>query len=124
MNILIASDSVGAADLTCCEIMGINPWRIGYLRLARQEGMMPASLDEVKLNAPIADFCTRKFRLERRPIDWVARLAFRSHLGTRLLYDSTLAGPLHRTLYKVRKNRFIGRLLYGSMGPPNFEIGG
>jgi hypothetical protein len=85
--------------------------------------MMPASLDEVSLNTSISNFCTRKFRLERRPIDWIARVAFHSHLGTRLLYDSTLAGPLHRTLYKIRKNRLIGRLLYGSMGPPNLEVG-
>ena len=121
MDLVIASDDVGAGDLACCEIMGINPWKVGYLRLARQEGMMPTSLDGVELNTSIGRFQTRKFCVERRPIDWIARAAFHTHLGTRLLYESGLAGPLHRMLYLIRKNRFMGRLLYGSMGPP--EVG-
>ncbi len=119
MGLVVVSDDVGAGDLTCCRIMGFEPWKIAYLRLAREEKLMPDSLDQVELNTSLGSFASHQFHLERKPINWIALAAFRSALGTRLLYDSGLADPLHRILYTVRRNRLIGWLLYGSMLPPH-----
>ena len=118
MDLLIAADDVGVGDLTCCEIMGISPERSKHLRMAMREGMMPSSLTQVELNAPINRFQVRKFTLQRSPINWIALAGFRSALATRLLYDSRVADILHWVLYKIRRNRLVGRFLYGSIGPP------
>ena len=121
MDLVIASDDVGAGDLTCCEIMGVDPRRVEHLRVAHREGLMPGSLGDVILNQPLELFRTHRFRLRRTAINYVALAAFRSHLLTRLFYDSSAAGPIHRLLYAIRKNPLIGRLLYGSTGPPEAE---
>ncbi|MFQ5872661.1 MAG: hypothetical protein ACE5JL_02520, partial [Dehalococcoidia bacterium] len=80
--------------------------------------MMPGSLGEIALNTPLSKFATRTFTLERGLLQWITLAAFHSGLGTRLFYDSPLADPLHWVLYKIRRIRLIGRLLYGSIGPP------
>lgn len=121
MDLLIGADDVGAGDLTCCEIMGIDVRRVKYLHAARQEGMMPLSLEQVAINRPVEPFKSRRFTLRRSPINYIALAAFHSRLGTRLIYDSPLADPIHRVLYAVRKNRLIGWLLYGPGGPPATE---
>lgn len=121
MDLVIAADDVGAGDLTCCEIMGVNPRRVRHLRLAQEEGMMPWSLDDVAVNQSLESFKTHRFRLRRSLINYIALMAFHSHFGTRLFYDSFAAGPIHRVLYAIRRNRMIGRLLYGPAGPPAAE---
>jgi uncharacterized protein (DUF362 family) len=121
MNLLIAANDIGAGDLVCCRIMNVDPWKAKHHILGRQEGMFPDSLDEVVLNQPIEPFCHHQFRLERTLINWIALTAFNSDLLTRLLYDSAFADPIHRILYTVRKNRFVGQLLYGKIGPPAAE---
>ena len=123
MDLIIASDDVGAGDLTCCEIMGIDPRRVPHLRLAQRERMMPRALADVTLNQPLERFKMHQFRLRRSLINYVALAAFHSYFGTRLFYDSPAAGPIHRVLYAIRRNRLIGRLLYGSAGPPAAEGG-
>ena len=84
---------------------------------------MPVSLAEVVVNRPLEAFKTQQFLLHRTPINYLALAAFHSHFLTRLFYDSIAAGPIHRVLYTIRKNRLIGRLLYGSVGPPPAEGG-
>jgi len=121
MHLLIASNDVGAGDLVCCEIMGVNARRVNHLRRAQREGMMPPFLTDVILNQPLEPFKTHRFRLRRSLINYVALAAFHSHLGTRLFYDSPAAAPIHRVLYTIRKNPLIGRLLYGRTGPPIAE---
>lgn len=119
MDLVVASDDVGAGDLTCCAIMGIDPWKVRHLRLARKEKMMPASLDELELYTSLDTFRTHKFRLDRKPINWMALAAFHTKIGTWLLYDSDWAGPLHRVLYRVRRTRLFRWFLYGSLCPPD-----
>lgn len=121
MDLLIASDDVGAGDLACCELMGIDISQVRHLRLAQREGMMPRSMEEVRLNQSLDPFKTHQFQLRRSLINYIALMAFHSRLVTRLFYDSIAAGPIHRVLYAVRKNRLIGRLLYGPAGPPAAE---
>lgn len=121
MNLLVAADDVGAGDLTCCEIMGVQPRSVRHLRLAWRDGMMPASLNDVAVNRDVKPFKTHQFRLKRSLIQYIALTAFHSRFGTRLFYDSTAAEPIHRVLYVIRKNPLIGRLLYGPTGPPATE---
>jgi uncharacterized protein (DUF362 family) len=117
-DLLVASNDAGAAALACCEIMRISPRTIRHLRFAAREKMMPAKLEDIELNKPLDPFKTHQFHLKRSLINYIALAAFHSHFGTRLLYDSALAGPLHRVLYAIRRNPVLGRLLYGSTGPP------
>lgn len=121
MDLLIASDDLGAGDLACCEIMNIDPWSIAHLRLAVQKGMMPRSLKDLTLNQSLQPFKTRQFELQRSLIHYIALVAFHSHLWTRIFYESAASGVVHAVLYAIRKNRFIGRLLYGPVGPPEVE---
>ena len=120
-DLLIASNDVGAGDLVCCEIMGVDPRGIRHLQLAREIGLMPHSLSEVDLSQPLDPFKTHRFHLRRSPINYIALAAFHSHIGTKLFYDSPASSPLHRLLYAVRSNKLIGRLLYGPTGPPTAE---
>ena len=54
-------------------------------------------------------------------MNWASYAAFHSEFLTRFIYDSRSADLLHRALYYVRRNRFAGRILYGSLGPPEIE---
>jgi hypothetical protein len=102
LNLLIVSDDLGAGDLVCCEIMKIDPNRIGHLRLAMREGMMPRSLSEIELNTDPLQFNHQKFVLKRTLINWVALLAFQSRIATWFLYQSRCAKPVHEILYLIR----------------------
>jgi uncharacterized protein (DUF362 family) len=120
-RLIIASDDVGAGSLACCEIMRIDPWSAKHLRLARHEGMIPSSLQEVILNQPIEPFRSHRFRVQRNVVNWASYAAFHSELLTKIIYDSRAADLLHRALYRVRRNRIAGRFLYGNLGPPEIE---
>lgn len=118
MDLLIASNDIGAGDYVCCQIMNIDPTKIKHLTVAHKEGMLPPSLEEITLNDDITNFNKRKFRLERTLLNWIALMAFNSHWGTKLFYDSPLAKPLHKILYTMRRNPVIRRLLYKDFEPP------
>lgn len=117
MNLLVASGDIGAGDYVCCQLMQIDPARIRHLRVARQEGMFPASGTEVEASQDPGVWA-RPFRLRRTLLNWLALAAFHSDLGTRLFYDSRLAGPLHTMLYGLRRHPAIRRLLYGDYAHP------
>lgn len=123
LNLLLASDDVGAGSLAWCRIMNIDPTEIKHFLVARKEGMFPAGLHELELNQPLEPFAWHKFHLERTLAHWLALAAFNSRILTKIIYDSPLAQPLHDILYAVRRNRFIARLLYGDVGPPPAQGG-
>lgn len=107
-DLLIVSDDIGAGSLVCCEIMRIDPWAVSHFRLARKEGMFPESLAQVELNCNLEPFKGEPFRLERTWLNWLALAAFRSRIGTKLVYDSILAHPIHELLYLIRGRPEIG----------------
>lgn len=121
LDLVVGADDVGAGSLVWCQIMGIDPGDVKHLLLARRIGMLPKSLDEVELNTPLDPFRGHRFQLERKLVHWISLAAFNSRILTRILYDSRLAVPLHNFVYAVRKNRAVGRLLYGDIGPPPVE---
>lgn len=119
MDLLIASDDVGAGSLACCEIMQIAPRTIRHFSVGKRAGVVPRTMAEVETNQPIEPFKTHRFTLKRTLINLIALAAFRNSLLTRLLYDSIFAGPIHKVLYAIRRNRLVAKLLYGSLGPPD-----
>jgi uncharacterized protein (DUF362 family) len=52
-GVLVAGSDVAAVDATCCRIMGLNPARIDYLRIARGEENLGESACE-QIGEPIA----------------------------------------------------------------------
>ncbi|TKS58707.1 MAG: hypothetical protein EWM72_02828 [Nitrospira sp.] len=102
MDLLIASDDIGAGTLACCELMQITPRSVRHLRFAMREGLMPASLNNVTLNTDLAAFVGPKFTLQRSLTHWLTLGVFHSKLATRIAYDSPMAKPLHDILYFFR----------------------
>lgn len=103
MDLVLATNDVGAGDMVCCAVMGIRPFQIGHLRVAHSMGMMPRSLEEIVTSDDVPSFqANPKFRLRRTAFQWVALGLFHSSLGTRVVYDSRLARPIHTILYSLR----------------------
>jgi uncharacterized protein (DUF362 family) len=121
MNLVVASDDVGAGSMACCEIMGVDPFSVKHQVVARKEGLFPASLREVAINTDLSVFRQRSFRLERTPMNWVAFAAFNSRLLTKVIYDSRFADWAHLVLYKIRHWKLFSRLAYGRLGAPPIE---
>ncbi len=101
-DLVIASDSLGAGSLACCEIMGIDPRKINHLRVAEQAGLVPPSLAQSKVNVELRNHIKERFFLKRTPQDWVSFWAFGSKFGTNLLYLWPTAKPLHKMLYAIK----------------------
>jgi len=102
LNLLIVSNDLGAGDLVCSEIMKIDPNRIGHLRLAMREGMMPRSLSEVALNTDALQLNHEKFVIKCTLMNWIALMAFWSRIAAWLLYQSRLAKPLHDLAHLIK----------------------
>jgi len=102
LNLIIVSDDVGSGDLVYCEIMKIDPNRIGHLRLAMREAMMPRSLSEVELNEDPRQFNDQRFVLKRTLMNLIVLAAFRSKVATWLLYQSKFAKPIHDLAYLIK----------------------
>ena len=103
MDLLIASNDIGAGTLACCEIMGYDLYQSKHLRTALKEGLMPSSLSECEMNTSIEAYDSHKFRLTKRPLQsWAALWAFNHRFGTNLFYLWPTAKPLHKLLYLLK----------------------
>jgi len=118
MDLIIVSNDIGAGSFICCKMMNIDADRIKHFIVAREEGMFPSSLNEIVLNDSIDKFSNRVFRLEKTLLNRISAIAFNSYIGTKIVYDSPLANPMHQVLYAIRMNRAIKRLLYGDIEIP------
>jgi uncharacterized protein (DUF362 family) len=105
MNLTVVADSPGTADHVLTRVMGLDAADYFYLREAMRQGMMPVSADDIDLNARPEDFSCRKFHLERSKMDWFATAGFHSKWMTKVVYDSPLAGPIHRLIRLGRKEK-------------------
>jgi uncharacterized protein (DUF362 family) len=117
-NMIIASDQPGPASAVTCAIMGIDPRSIRHKQIAMRENMFPVSLNEIELNTPMEPFKDRQFKMHRGTLDWISLMGFRSSFLSKLFYDSWTARVLHSILFTVRRNKWIGRFLYGKAGTP------
>ncbi|MBK7260236.1 MAG: DUF362 domain-containing protein [Ignavibacteriae bacterium] len=102
LNWLMLSDDLFRADFLCCQLMGIDPMSISYLRtIFEREGI--TGMSDASLNRDPAPFTTgTPFFLKRKLTDYPGLWAFHSRPLAYLAYRSPLAGLLHRLLYLVR----------------------
>ncbi|HXF05768.1 MAG TPA: DUF362 domain-containing protein [Blastocatellia bacterium] len=112
MNLLVAANDLGAGDLVCSRIMNIDLRSLWAYRVAWKDGVFPESFEDLHLNQGIDRFRHHRFRLERTIHQWITLAAFRTRLGTRLIYDSMLAEPLHRLYYRLRRIPVVRRVLF------------
>jgi uncharacterized protein (DUF362 family) len=102
LNWLLVADDVFGADVACCRLMGIEPRRIGYLKhVMRREGLEP--FEAIQWSRDPGPFVRRSFYLVREWTDYPGLLAFKSRMLAYIGYESPLAGPLHKLLYKFRE---------------------
>jgi uncharacterized protein (DUF362 family) len=124
MNLLIAGDDVGATSKVTCEIMGIPSASIHHFMVAEDEGLFPPTLSDIEINTSIQQYKIHQFAMKRAFLDWISLIGFRSKFFTKLFYDSSIADPLHKFLFLVRKNPLVEKFLYGKAGtPPSWNTG-
>jgi len=102
MDIVLAAESPLAADLVLMDIMSVDPQRIGYVRQAWKQGLMPDSLKDISLNQPLAEFKTHPFSYKRDPVDYLALLGFKSKIVTWIVYLSPLRSFAHWLVKMLR----------------------
>ena len=102
MDMIIASNDLGAGSLVCCELMDIDAKKIKHHQYAYKAGMFTYSLTDVQLNDRIENFKCHKFRLERNWIHWGALAVFHSKLGLKLVYDSPFSGVIRSLLTALK----------------------
>jgi len=96
-----ASNSLGAMDMVISEMMGIDWNKVGHLKNAEQNGLMPKR-EEIRIIGNPAGL-KRKFTLSRNFWNYPALAAFNSSSLTNLFYFSMWAKLLHDIMYSVRK---------------------
>lgn len=117
MNLLVATNDLGAGDLVCSRLMNIDLRSVWAYRVAWKEGVFPDPFEDLHLNQAIEPFCHRRFRVKRTVHQWITLAAFRSQIGTRLFYDSMLAEPLHRFYHRLRRNPVFRWVLFDDLEP-------
>lgn len=108
MDTLIIGNNLGATDSVGCRIMNISPSRVGHLKVAQREGLLPDP-EQIVTNEELSNFKVRDFSLERDITNWGAYFAFRSYLATKLIYLSPLAvikNAIVRVVRKGQKHRY------------------
>jgi uncharacterized protein (DUF362 family) len=100
MDVVVVGET-GDATLACCSVMQIDPATISHLRLAIAEGMMPGDVAAISIRGDAAHV-SRRFYLQRKPLDWVSVAFFHSAAATKLCYDSPAAKFLHDVLYAIK----------------------
>jgi uncharacterized protein (DUF362 family) len=101
VNWFVASNSLGAFDLTVTDLMGYDWRKISHLRIAGLYGSIPARSDiEIIGNV---DPLRRKFFLKRQVWNYPALAAFGSKRLTQFFYFSKYADFLHDVMYTFRR---------------------
>lgn len=100
MDLIIASDSVGAFDLYASALMGV-PWKkVPHLRKAVASGQMPTTLEEIEFNIHPDQLRSRDFHLKRTFRNYIALAGFKSRFITWLGYEAWFGRVvLHKILY-------------------------
>jgi len=102
LNWLLAGDDVYYTDYVVSQIMGIDYRKVPHLKFVFRRERID-SLQDVEFNQDYRRFKKRSFRLCREWTDYPGLLTFNSRLLAYIGYESILARPLHRLLYKFRE---------------------
>jgi uncharacterized protein (DUF362 family) len=102
MDLIIASNNVGAFDRYVSELMGF-PWeRVSHLKRAAELGEMPIRLSDITYNVSPNEINGPKFRLKRSIRNYIALMGFKSRFLTWLGYESWFGRViLHGILYAI-----------------------
>ncbi len=97
----VASNSLGAFDITVSNMMGQNWEKVKHLKSAYNQGFIPEQ-SEIEI---IGDYekLGRQFVLRRTFWNYPALAAFRSKLLSYLFYFSPISKLLHDIMYTFRK---------------------
>lgn len=101
LNWFAAANSLGAFDMIVAEMMGFDWRKIGHLKIARKNKLLPAR-DQISVIGDVAAF-KRRFTLKRNFWNYPALAAFHSSILTHIFYFSSLAKPLHDLMYMFRQ---------------------
>jgi len=102
MDLIIASNNVGAFDRYVSELMGF-PWeRVSHLKRAAQLGEMPIDLFDIDYNISPTELRKHFFRLKRSLRNYIALMGFNSRFLTWLGYESWFGRViLHGIFYAI-----------------------
>ncbi len=103
-NMIVASNDLGAFEMTMLQLMGLDTWGIEHINEARKAGIMPVSMDEIDFNTNWKNFVSDKFFLKRTIQNYIALIGFKSRFITWLGYESALSDFLHKILYAIKGN--------------------
>ncbi len=103
MDLVLASDSIGAMDVTICRIMGLEVSRVRHLIAAHRRGWIPPA-EQIVYNTPPESFHTRRFYLQRTLRNLVVSWAFDRPWAITLFWNSWFADQFHKVLYAVVGN--------------------
>ena len=99
---LIVADNILAADVTCCTLMGIDPFSVDYLRYYKQNEPI-SELKDMQFSQDHNKFIGTQFYLKRSVWDYPGYFSFRSSFLAWLAYHSPLSRVLHKGLYLFRE---------------------
>lgn len=97
---LVAAGDFGSMEVFCCAITGADIKQVEHLRLAQEQGLIPAGLENIRIVGQMPPVVNME--IERKAMDVVTKLVFRSAAMTRILYDSPVAKAIHEILYAFR----------------------
>jgi hypothetical protein len=97
---MVAAD-VGTGEAAALSIMGIPLERVQHLRLAREEGMVPASTD-VAWSADPTAFKGSDFTVRRSWLNWMSIGLAKLPACQRAIYHSGLSPAIYRLVNRLR----------------------
>jgi uncharacterized protein (DUF362 family) len=106
MDLIIASNNVGAFDRYVSELMGFSWRHVRHLKRAAQVGEMPIDLFDIDFNIRPTELRKHIFRLKRSLRNYIALMGFKSPFLTWLGYESWFGRVvLHGILYALAGKR-------------------
>ena len=103
MNLLIASDNIGALDWALCQVMELDITQVRYLDLARQKGLIPLA-DKIQYNIHPRIFNTQRYYLKHTLRSRIVSWAFYHPWAITLFWNSWFADLFRIFLYAVVGN--------------------
>ena len=103
-DMLVISNNLGSFEVAMLHLMGLERWNIGHINAAKKMDLIPNSLSDIRFNADLKRYKSRKFFLKRTLQNYIALMGFKSRFITWFGYESIFAKPLHYLLYASRGN--------------------
>jgi hypothetical protein len=117
-NVILASSDQVAIDAVAAKIMGFDPMKIGYIRMAHDRGLGTGDVDQIEISG-IGRAGLRKldfgFRVSRSPIIMWDQILRKKTARFRLLHRLLFRSPIFRS-FIFASEFYHDRLWYPSAG--------